>query len=227
MSNSDLAFDHAKSMAWVCDGREVSEQQLQKTLSVLLTSQADATGDEEDSVDWFTLNHARLLMDYTEIILDALRVDNDWSLKVGVGLHDVGKMTVPAHIWLKEGALTGVERTHAEMHAKNGYELLKKNKVDEDIAQIALLHHERLDGHGYPKGLVKDEIPLAAKVASVIDVFDALVSPRHYKEAWGLRAVVDYMEIHRNEWFDANVVDALVDNIDALLKLRTQRTKLS
>ncbi|MDJ0957781.1 MAG: HD domain-containing phosphohydrolase [Arenicellales bacterium] len=225
MSNSDLTFDHEKSMAWVCDGREISEQQLQNTLSVLLELRAGEK--EQENVDWFTLSHARLLMDYTDIILSALRVDKDWSLKVGVGLHDVGKMTVPAHIWLKGTSLTGIERAYAEKHAKNGYELLKKNKAGEDIARIALLHHERLDGHGYPKGLVKDEIPLAARVASVIDVFDALVSPRHYKEAWGLRAVVDYLEIHRNGWFDANVVDALVDNVDVLLKLRTHRTKLS
>ena len=226
MSSADQVFDHARSMAWVCDEREVSEKQLQNTLSVLLTLEED-TLEDEDSVDWFTLNHARLLMDYAEIILSALRMGKDWPLKVGVGLHDVGKMTVPAQIWLKDGALTGVERAHAEKHAKNGYELLKKNKAGEDIARIALLHHERLDGHGYPKGLVKDEIPLAARIAAVVDVFDALVSPRHYKEAWGLRAVIDYLEIHRNEWFDANVVDALVDNVDALLKLRTHRTKLS
>ena len=226
MSNSDLTFDHANSMAWVCDGREVSQEQLRNTLSVLLQPGADEIENPE-RVDWFTMNHVRLLMDYTEVILDALRADNDLPTKLGVGLHDVGKMTVPAYIWLKEGSLTGMERAYAEKHAKNGYELLKKNKAGENVARIALLHHERLDGYGYPKGLVKNEIPLAAKVAAVIDVFDALVSPRHYKEAWGLRAVIDYLEIHRNGWFDANVVDALVDNVDALLNLRSKRTKLS
>lgn len=213
-------------MAWVCDGREVSQDQLHNTLSILLEPDVGESGCVDD-VDWFTLNHTRLLMDYTEIILNALRIDNDWSLRVGVGLHDVGKMTVPARIWLKEGSLTGVERAHAEKHVKNGYELLKKFRAGDDIAKIALLHHERLDGQGYPNGLVQNEIPIAAKVAAVIDVFDALISPRHYKQAWGTRAVIDYLEIHRNEWFDASVVDALVDHIDALLELHTHRTKLT
>lgn len=216
---------HLISMAWVCDARKVTQEQLQNTLRMLIVAR---TGNAEnlENVDWFTLNHARLLMGYSEIILNALHLNNEWALRVGVGVHDVGKMTIPTRIWMKNGSLTGIERRYAQQHVENGYRLLKKYHAGEDIAQIALLHHERMDGHGYPNGLNRHEIPMAAKVAAVIDVFDALISPRRYKTAWGTRAVADYLEIHRDGRFDANVVDAVVDHMGTLLELRARRANL-
>ncbi len=98
-------------------------------------------------------------------------------------LHDVGKMKIPEEIIKKPGILTEEEYTEIKNHPRRGYNLLKPMKLDERIKKVALMHHERCDGSGYPDGLRGDQIDEFAKIVAIADVYDALTSARVYRGA--------------------------------------------
>lgn len=125
-------------------------------------------------------------------------------------LHDIGKIAVPDAILLKPGPLTEQEFEVVRGHARIGAEMLSgsRSTVIRMAETIAMTHHERWDGHGYPHGLVKDDIPLAGRIVAVADVFDALAHPRPYKPAWPLDEVVAEIEAQAGRHFDPAVVDA-------------------
>jgi len=103
-------------------------------------------------------------------------------------------------------------------HPRIGYELLSgsQNRFIQVGALVALRHHERYDGSGYPDGLVGEAIPLEARIVAVADVFDALLSPRPYKEAWTIDATLAYLYAQRGRLFDPRCVDALMRSREAL-----------
>jgi putative two-component system response regulator len=133
-------------------------------------------------------------------------------LRQAAPLHDVGKIAIPDRILLKPGRLTAEEfeemRTHttlgAEMLARPGFPLL------EMAAEIALTHHERWDGSGYPAGLAGGDIPLVGRIVAVADVFDALTNERPYKDAWPLADAVAEIRDQSHLQFDPAVVDAFL-----------------
>jgi putative nucleotidyltransferase with HDIG domain len=133
-------------------------------------------------------------------------------LRQAAPLHDVGKIAIPDRILLKPGRLTAAEfaemRTHttvgAEMLARPGFPLL------EMAAEVALTHHERWDGTGYPAGRAGPDIPLVGRIVAVADVFDALRHERPYKEAWPLADAVAEIRAQRHRQFDPAVVDAFL-----------------
>lgn len=97
-------------------------------------------------------------------------------------LHDVGKMGIPGKIIKKAGSLTEEEYEQIKQHPQKGYDFLKKHPLDERIMNVALMHHERCDGSGYPKGLKADDIDDFAKIVAIADYYDALTSARVYRE---------------------------------------------
>lgn len=133
-------------------------------------------------------------------------------IEAAAPLHDMGKIAIPDAVLLKQGKLTDEELTIMRRHPRIGHELLSgsQNRFIQIGALIALRHHERYDGSGYPDGLVGDAIPLEARIVAVADVFDALISPRPYKEAWTLDASLAYLYAQRGRLFDPRVVDALL-----------------
>ncbi len=133
-------------------------------------------------------------------------------IEMAAPLHDMGKIAIPDAVLLKAGKLTEEELAVMRRHPRIGHELLSgsQNRFIQVGALIALRHHERYDGSGYPDGLVGDAIPLEARIVAVADVFDALISPRPYKEAWTLDATLAYLYAQRGKLFDPRVVDALL-----------------
>lgn len=127
-------------------------------------------------------------------------------------MHDIGKIGVPDHILLKPSKLSPNEASIMRGHAQIGYEILKDSQSCylQAGAEIAYFHHERFDGSGYPNGLRGSEIPIAARIVAVADVFDALVSERPYKQAWSLSRAFDYLVGQRNRQFDPECVDAFL-----------------
>ena len=117
-----------------------------------------------------------------------------------------------------DDTLTEDEIAVMRQHPKIGHELLSgsQNRFIQTGALIALRHHERYDGSGYPDGLIGDEIPLEARIVAVADVFDALISPRPYKHAWELDAALAYLYSQRGRLFDPRCVDALIRNRERL-----------
>jgi putative two-component system response regulator len=127
-------------------------------------------------------------------------------------LHDLGKIAIADRILLKSGAFVPEEREIMREHAAIGAELLSggRSEIIQAAESIALSHHERWDGQGYPQGLSGEEIPLAARIVAVADAFDALTHARPYKEAWGVTEALGEIERERGWQFDPKVVDALV-----------------
>lgn len=133
-------------------------------------------------------------------------------IEMSAPLHDIGKIAIPDAILMKAGPLTDEETAIMRRHPRIGHELLSgsQNRFIQAGALIALRHHERFDGSGYPDGLVGEVIPLEARIVAVADVFDALISPRPYKLAWGIEASLGYLYAQRGRLFDPRCVDALI-----------------
>jgi HD-GYP domain-containing protein (c-di-GMP phosphodiesterase class II) len=133
-------------------------------------------------------------------------------LRHASALHDVGKVGIPDEILLKPSRLNPAEWTKMQTHTTIGASILSgsKSALVQMAEQIARSHHERWDGTGYPEGLKGDEIPLAARICAVCDVFDALLSPRPYKAPWPLDAVIQELAKIRGTHLDPALVDAFL-----------------
>lgn len=146
------------------------------------------------------------------------------DLRVASAMHDIGKVGVPDAILQKRGALSPDERRAVEAHTEIGFEILSGsgNPVLELAATVALTHHERYDGTGYPRGLKAEDIPEAGRIAAVADVFDALTNERAYREAFSVADALDQLHEGRGSQFDPAVVaafDAVLPEIEAVREL--------
>lgn len=141
-------------------------------------------------------------------------------------MHDVGKIGVPDAILFKAGRLDPDERREMENHALFGYEILRDSNspLIQLAAEIALTHHERWDGKGYPRGLKGDDIPITGRTAAVADVCDALASQRPYKKAWSLESVRAYLVENAGTQFDPACVRALIGRWSDVEQLYTNAT---
>jgi len=146
------------------------------------------------------------------------------AFQLAATMHDVGKVAVPDAVLLKPGPLTPEERAVMERHTLVGFEMLSGSPSDliQRAATIALTHHERVDGTGYPSGLAGDDIPLAGRIVAVADVFDALTSDRVYRSAMPVEKALRIIAEGRGEQFDADVLDAFEAGLEEILAIRAQ-----
>lgn len=142
-------------------------------------------------------------------------------LRLASPLHDVGKIAIPDRILLKPGRFAPDERRQMEAHAELGYGMLADSghELLELAALVALTHHERYDGTGYPRGLAGDAIPLEGRILAVADVFDALTSDRVYRPALGLEDTLEILRAGRGTHFDPLVLDAFLDSLPAVVSI--------
>lgn len=134
----------------------------------------------------------------------------------GALLHDIGKMGVPDEILHKPGPLTKEEWKIMRKHPQFAYEMLINIPYLRSAIDIPYAHHERWDGQGYPRGLKGEEIPLAARIFAVTDVWDALLTDRPYREAWDREAVLDYLRKESGMRFDPKIVDLFIKLIQKI-----------
>ncbi|HOB62401.1 MAG TPA: DUF3369 domain-containing protein [Candidatus Competibacteraceae bacterium] len=162
--------------------------------------------------DSTTGNHINRVARLVELIALEMGFDPQEALRIGKAsrLHDVGKIGIPDHILQKSGHLTNDEFAIIKTHTQIGANLLQHDRWLELSQQIAISHHERWDGGGYPTGLRGEEIPLTTRIVSVADVYDALVHSRSYKNAWPVAEAVAYLEAEKARHFDPAVVDAFL-----------------
>jgi HD-GYP domain-containing protein (c-di-GMP phosphodiesterase class II) len=142
-------------------------------------------------------------------------------LRTAAQVHDVGKLGIPDAVLRKPGPLTTEERRVMQTHTEYGHEILSGsgNDLVELAATIALTHHERADGTGYPRGLRNDQIPLPGRIAAVADVFDALTSDRVYRPAFTSEQAVGIMLAGRGTQFDRTVLDAFLDVREEIVEI--------
>jgi putative two-component system response regulator len=151
--------------------------------------------------------------------LDADRAE---MIRIASPMHDVGKIGVPDRILLKSGRLTEDERKVMQGHTEIGHRILAGSGVEllDLAALMALTHHERMDGTGYPRGLSGDEIPIEGRITAVADVFDALTSDRIYRQAFQPDEARATMLEGRGTQFDAALLDLFFDSFDDVLAIR-------
>jgi putative two-component system response regulator len=161
-----------------------------------------------------TGEHTWRVARYSQIIAEALGLDPEfcWRLYLAAPLHDVGKVAVPDGILLKKGRLEEAEFAVIQSHPAVGKRILDGSASDliQLAAEIAEGHHERWDGSGYPYGLTGTDIPIAARIVAVADVFDALTTARPYKEPMPFEDALRCIEAESGKHFDPLCVDAFV-----------------
>jgi putative two-component system response regulator len=139
-------------------------------------------------------------------------------------MHDVGKIGIPDSILMKPGKLTAEEFETMKAHTTIGAKLLadSRSEILQSAEKIALTHHEKWNGEGYPQGISGRKIPILGRIVSIADVFDALTSKRPYKEPYPVKEAIDIIEKERGKYFDPQVVDVFLEHIDEMLKIKEE-----
>jgi len=142
-------------------------------------------------------------------------------------MHDIGKIGIPDEILKKPGKLSAEEWALVVKHPEIGADILGESKAPllQAARIIALEHHERWDGGGYPNGLSGENIHLFARITAVADVFDALTSRRPYKEGWPVERAVEYLREQQNRHFDRKIVEVFLQTLPTLLDIKEQFTE--
>lgn len=165
-----------------------------------------------------TGQHIQRMSRYSRLLatLCGLPTEQVQLIEAAAPLHDIGKVSIPDSILNKPGSLTPEEMEVMRGHARNGYDLLSDSRSDmlRLGAEIALTHHERWDGTGYPRGLKGEEIPLHGRIVCLADVFDALMSKRVYKEAFSFEKTTRIISEGSGKFFDPRLVELLLANGD-------------
>ncbi|MCK6408427.1 HD domain-containing phosphohydrolase [Thauera sp.] len=170
--------------------------------------------------------HIQRMSHYSALIARQLGLGEELAeaLLMAAPMHDVGKLGIPDTILLKPGRLTPEEFAVMKRHPQIGHDILKgsSSSILRLGATIALTHHERFDGSGYPRGLAGAAIPIEGRIVSVADVFDALTSSRPYKPAWPMSRAIALLREGRGSHFDPHCVDALLHAWDGVLAVQAR-----
>jgi CheY-like chemotaxis protein len=180
--------------------------------------------------------HIERIGRFSTLLAEQVGMELDFcqTLSHAAPLHDVGKVAIPDAILLKPDVLTAEERAIVETHAEEGHRLLRgsSSKILDLAATIALSHHEKWDGSGYPRGAKGEAIPIEGRIVAVADVFDALTSDRVYRSAFTVEEAVEMMLEQRGRHFDPVLLDAFMEVLgrsgpDAREQLRTDPGELT
>jgi putative nucleotidyltransferase with HDIG domain len=178
-----------------------------------------------DAKDQITHGHIRRVQVYTVELAKRLGVREGLQLKAieaAALLHDMGKLAIPEHILNKPGKLTTAEFDKMKRHADIGADLLSSVKFPYPVVPIVRHHHENWDGKGYPTGLSGTDIPLGARILSVVDCFDALTSDRPYRPRLATEEAFDILRQRRGNMYDPLVVDTFIASYEELAPLATE-----
>ncbi len=165
-----------------------------------------------ESRDPYTAGHQRRVAELAKAIASemGLPAHTVEGIHFGALIHDIGKIQVPSELLSKPTKLSKLEFELIKTHPQAGYEIIKGVEFPWPIALMALQHHERLDGSGYPQGLKGEAIALEARIIAVADVVEAMSSHRPYRPGLGIEAALKEIEDKRGKWFDARAVDCCV-----------------
>ena len=193
--------------------------------------------------DYETGQHFIRVSLYSSIIARGLRLSQQYIelIEEAAPVHDIGKIGIPEIILLKQGKLTDDEYEQMKKHCQYGEDILKSPSFNllihshseqsggnhnlsdsllETASKIAMYHHERYDGSGYPMGLKEEQIPLEARIVAVADVYDAIGTDRSYKKAWSERECQDYIYNESGISFDPEVVESFFKSIDDIVEIK-------
>lgn len=194
----------------------LENHQLHGNIIASFENTIDMLAEVAEYKDKATGGHVNRLDYYTRTIASAMGLNQNDAQECGKAsrLHDIGKVGVPDYILAKPGKLTPEEFDIIKTHTTLGANILGHDPIFELAQQIALSHHERWDGRGYPHGVLANTLPLPVRIVSVADVFDAMISWRPYKQAWSVLAARDAIAAAAGTQFDPDVVIAFLQVLD-------------
>lgn len=195
--------------------RKMAEDKLKKSikkLQSLLRETVNGLVTAMEMRDPYTAGHQRRVAILATEIAKEMKLDEFMidGIQLSALIHDIGKMSVPAEILSKPGKLTSSEIKLIRYHPEFGYEILKSIDFPWPVAKIVLQHHERIDGSGYPNGLVDKEILLEAKIIAVSDLVEAMASYRPFRPAIGLNEALNELKKNTGILYDPDVVNACI-----------------
>jgi len=146
------------------------------------------------------------------------------NIRYAAPMHDIGKIGIPDNILMKPGKLTDQEFEFMKTHTNIGAKILARSKADilRLAHQIAISHHEKWNGRGYPQGISGTKIAIAGRIVGLADVFDALTSKRPYKDPYPLEVACDIIKKENGQHFDPELVDIFMENIDEFVKIKEE-----
>ncbi len=214
-----LGDDRRKALRVEVDERN---DDLRRALSELEIAQAETVRRLSMAVEFRdedTGAHIERIGRFSTLLAEAIGMNPDFCRRIGYAapLHDVGKVAIPDAILLKPGQLTSEERAIVETHAEEGHRLLRgsSSSILDMGATIALSHHERWDGGGYPRGLTAENIPIEGRIVAIADVFDALTSHRVYRKAFSVEKAVEMMLEQADRHFDPVLLRKFMEVLDS------------
>jgi HD-GYP domain-containing protein (c-di-GMP phosphodiesterase class II) len=214
-----LADDRRRALERELDERN---DDLRRALSELEIAQAETVRRLSMAVEFRdedTGAHIERIGRFATLLAEQVGMSSEFCRRIShaAPLHDVGKVAIPDSILLKPGSLTPEERAIVETHAEEGHRLLRgsSSSILDMGATIALSHHERWDGGGYPRGLAREDIPVEGRIVAIADVFDALTSHRVYREAFSVEKAVEMMLEESGCHFDPVLLQAFMEVLDS------------
>ncbi len=192
--------------------RKKAQEQLENSFIDL----AETVSRAMEARDPYTSGHQRRVAELARLVGEKMGLDKDrlQGLHIGGLLHDIGKISTPESILAKPGRLSDEEWSLIHAHAKQGYLILKGTNLPWPVADMAVHHHERLDGSGYPHGISGDKLSLEVRILGVCDVVEAMSSHRPYRPARSLPEILKELRSNRGTKYDANVVDVILEIIE-------------
>ncbi len=201
----------------------MSNENMEATIHALQLAQIESTLTFEATIEAFAraiemrdrepIGHTHQVTEITARLARVVGVDEESipHLRCGSLLHDIGKLGVPESIVQKSGALTDQEWHIMRLHPQIAYDLLFPIIYLHPALEIPYCHHEKWDGNGYPQGLKGDQIPLSARIFSVIDVWDSLISDRPFRTAWSEFQASHYLQEKSGSYFDPEIVNVFLN----------------
>jgi putative two-component system response regulator len=225
--NAMIVKARVKTHLSLADQKRACERRVQQATADLMQNQYDAIemlGDAGHYNDTDTGVHIWRMADYAELLARAINwpVDEQKKIKLAAPMHDTGKIGISDEILKAKRKLTVDEFEIMKTHTTIGYQILNKSNTPlfQMAAEIALRHHEKWNGSGYPDGLAGDQIPMSARIVAVADVFDALTMKRPYKEAWPIEKAFDLLHKDAGSHFDPNLVEVFESIKDEVLAMK-------
>ena len=210
---------------------DVMESNLIEKLHIIEQTQVEVIirlGKAAEFRDDETGKHIERIAAYVNLITERLGMHREQliMMQYAAPMHDVGKIGIPDGVLMKAGKLTADEFKIIKLHTIIGSRILSGTNLPllELAKEIAISHHERWDGGGYPLGLKGNDIPISGRIVAIADVFDAITSKRVYKEAWSIEKALEYLMDMRGTQFDPDIVDAFFAIEDRIIKVRQAKT---